>query len=172
MSHASIDIIGDRLKREVYNLGPALAVVNITMVEGTGLKELLNKQIHFANVEIISVGNRIVPPGGVVDRQSVEYWKIHYRTVDVVKPRDSPNHVLVCKVQTPVVLPCPRYAPLTGESYHRIMAQRVRAAGYLPMGVAMHIIVSTPESESATLRALFLALLEMNDEHVVYKTEK
>ena len=127
----------------------------------------------FANIETISVENCILPTGAVVDRQSVEYWKIHYRTVGVEKPRDSPNHVLVCKVQTPVVLPCPMYAPLTGESYHRIMALReLRAAGDLPMGVAMHMFVSTPESESATLRALFLALLEMNDEHVVYKTEK
>ena len=65
------------------------------------------------------------------------------------------------------------YAPLTGESYHQIMALReLRAAGDPPMGVAMHMFVSTPESESTILRALFLALPGMNDEHVVYKTEK
>jgi hypothetical protein len=38
--------------------------------------------------------------------------------------------------------------------------------------MTMHMFVSTPESESAILCALFVALPEMNDEHVVYKTEK
>jgi hypothetical protein len=54
MSQASFHIIGDLLEREVYNLGPALSAVNITMFEGTGLKEWLHKEIH-------------LPTGAVVD---------------------------------------------------------------------------------------------------------
>ena len=63
MSQASFHIIGDLLEREVYNLGPALSAVNITMFEGTGLKEWLHKEIHLRTLRPFLLRTAFCPLG-------------------------------------------------------------------------------------------------------------
>jgi hypothetical protein len=80
--------------REVYDLGPALAVACVSQ-DG-------QKDFQFARVQKLGVGvctlqnkdGRMVPN---VDRGPVEWWKSHYCSVGVSDPVDSTDLIIVRK---------------------------------------------------------------------------
>ena len=162
--------------REVYDLGPALAVACVSQ-DG-------RKDFQFARVQKLGVGvctlqdkyGRMVPN---VDRAPVEWWKTHYREVGVSDPVDSSDLIIVrnhgrVKITTGYTNGAVAekgleiYGAGSEDSFYRIMALReLWKEGLLPQDVSLNMFVLTPDDQNDEFLQLLMALPIMKVHEVV-----